>query len=167
MPREKATEKKQEPVDDLFIERQTIKGKVEIELRGSDGKVKEHRVLENLITEVGDAHVADQMSDQGEAQMSHMAVGTGSGQTASSTTLATELDRNALDSLTQGAAGDDNDVIYVASWAAGDATGAITEAGIFNAGAAGTMLAYRDFAVINKGAADTLQITWTLTFGAS
>ena len=83
--------------------------------------------------------------------------------------MATELDRNALDSTTQGSGANDNDVIYVASWAAGDGTGAITEAGIFNSASPGTgqMLCYADFSVINKGAGDTLQITWTFTCGAS
>jgi len=51
----------------------------------------------------------------------------------------------------------------VASWAAGDGTGALVEAGILNAASAGTLLARVVFSVINKGAADTLEITWTLT----
>ena len=42
---------------------------------------------------------------------------------------------------------------------------AIAEAGIFNAGAAGTMLARATFTAINKGASDTLAITWTVTVG--
>jgi len=150
-----------------FREKVPVKGRMEAVLRGPDGKVKERRVVENLITNVGDAHVADQMSDQGEAAMSHMAVGTGNGQGAGDNALATELDRNALTSKTQQAAGDDNDVEYIGDWAAGDGTGAITEAGIFNDVAAGNMLCYADFAVINKAAGDALKITWTVTYGAS
>jgi len=134
-------------------------------LRGLDGTIKAERRAHNLVTDVGCAHIADQLaSSQDEAAMSHMAIGTGSAAAAAGdTTLATELDRNALDSFTQGAGGDDHKVVYVASWAAGDGTGALVEAGIFNAASAGTLLARVVFSVINKGAADTLEITWTLT----
>ena len=144
-----------------------IKGDCHIRLLGPDGEVKDERLIHNTITELMDAHVADQMSDQGEAAIGYMNVGTGTGQGAADTGLDTELDRNALDSTTQGAGGDDNDVVYVASWAAGDGTGAITEAGIQRADNNTTMMAYADFAAVNKGAADTLTITWTVTFGAS
>lgn len=68
-----------------------------------------------------------------------------------------------------------NDAIqYVASWAAGENYGALNEAGIFNAGSngvsggGGLMLCRTVFGggsagVINKGANDTLQITWKIT----
>lgn len=145
-----------------LVEGLKIKGKVDIVLRGPDGKVKEERHVSNLIVTVGKNHVADQMSDQGEGQMSHMAIGTGNtAPAAGDTTLDTELDRNALTSVTQAT----NDVVYIGDWAAGDGTGALEEAGIFNAGAAGVMLSRVVFGVVNKGAADTLKITWTITFG--
>lgn len=144
--------------------RMSIKGKMRLRLRGPDGRVKLQRWIPNTVTALGDAHVADQMSDQGNAAMSHMAVGTG---TPTGTALQTEIDRNALDSTTQGTSGDDNDVIYVCTWAAGDGTGAITEAGIFNDASAGTMFVSSSFSAINKGAGDSLEITWTVTFGAT
>ena len=138
---------------------------VHVVLRGPNDKIKAERYAHNLVTDVGCAHIADQLaSSQDEAAMSHMAIGTGSGAPAGGdTTLATELDRNALDSFTQSAGADDHKVVYVASWAAGDGTGALVEAGILNAASAGTLLARVVFSVINKGAADTLEITWTLT----
>lgn len=145
-------------------EAMSIRGKLRIELFGPDGRLKERREIRNTVTALGDALVADRMSDLGVAAPTHMAVGTG---TPSATALGTELDRNALTSTTQGAGADDNDVIYVASWAAGDGTGALTEAGIFNATPAGTMFVSSSFSVINKGAGDTLTITWTVTFGAT
>jgi hypothetical protein len=86
-----------------------------------------------------------------------MAVGTGS---PSATALGTELDRNALTSKTRS-----NAVItMVGDWVAGDGTGALTEAGIFDAATAGNMWTSASFSVINKGANDTLQISWTLTY---
>ena len=153
--------------DQKLSTRMGIKGICHLRLLGPDGELKEDRLIHNTITELMDAHVADQMSDQGDAAIGYMNVGTGSGQGAADVGLDSELDRNALDSTTQGAAGDDNDVIYVCTWAAGDGTGAITEAGIMQADNNTTMMAYADFAVVNKAAADSLVITWTVTFGAS
>lgn len=49
------------------------------------------------------------------------------------------------------------------TFAAGEATGPITEAGVFNAAADGIMLDRVTFAVINKGANDTLTVTFTFT----
>jgi len=133
-------------------------------LRDELGAIKELREFDNVFTDAGDAHVADQMaSTPGEDVISDMAVGTVTTTlTAGDTQLGGELDRNTLTSFTQGAGGDDNKVVYVGDWAAGDGTGAITEAGIMNAHTAdsGTMLCAQTFSVINKGAADTLQITY-------
>lgn len=144
-----------------------ITGQLHIVLKDRHGNIKEEETIENLVVNTGKYHIADQLSDQGEAAMSHMAVGTGTtAAAAGDTALETELDRNALDSTTQGAGADANKVTYVASWAAADATGAITEAGIFNAGAAGIMLCRSVFAVKNKGAGDTLTNTWVLTISS-
>jgi len=150
-----------------FRNRQGLKGVAHVQLFGPDGLLKEERIIENTITELMDAQVADQMSDATDAAIGYMAVGTGSGQTSASTGMATTLDRNALDSTTQGAAGADNDVVYVCTWAAGDGTGAITEAGIMRLDDDASLMTYADFAVINKGAADSAVITWTVTFGSS
>lgn len=144
-----------------------IHGHMHLELRGPDGKVKDVRDLENTITELMDAQVADRMSDAGQAAIGFMAVGTGTGQTSASVGLATSLERHALTSTTQGAAGNDNDVIYVGTWAAAVGTGAITEAGILELDDNTSLMCYDDFAVVNKLAADSLVITWTVTFGAS
>lgn len=134
---------------------------VEVVLRDKKGRVKERRTLHNVVTTVGKAHVADQLSSSpGDSGMSHMAIGTGTNAAAAGdTTLQTELDRNALTSRTDAAVV----VTYVGTWAAGDGTGAITEAGILNASSSGVLLARTVFSVVNKGASDTLTITWTLT----
>jgi hypothetical protein len=143
-----------------------MKGHIKIQLNGKTVVDKS-----NTFTAVGDAHVADQLAaTPGEAAMGWMAVGTNNTAfTTASTTLTKELDRNALAAgyPEQGAGASDNDVIYKATWAAGDGTGAIQEAGIFNSSASGTMLAASTFPVINKGASDVLTITWTVTCGAS
>lgn len=133
---------------------------VNLVLRDKAGRYKARRVFHNTVPANGLAHIADQLSSSpGQAAMGWMAVGTG---TPAATLLGTEVDRNALTSRTDSGAV----VTYVGNWAAGDATNAITEAGIFNVVTANTitMLASASFAVINKGANDTLAITWTLTF---
>jgi len=150
-----------------------IKGEIEILLWGSDGKLKDsrrlkdHRVMPNTVTTFGDKLVADRLSAAAIAAPTHMAVGTGTGGTSANNSLQTELDRNALTSTTLQTGANDNDVKYVGDWAAGDATGAITEAGIFNAVSGPGMMVYSSFTAVNKAAGDTLQINWTVTFGAS
>lgn len=139
-----------------------VKSNVHIELFDENGKLKEERFVHNLVVTTGLAHIADQLSSSpGQGAMSHMEVGTGTtAAAAGDTALQTALDRNALTSRTDSGAV----VTYVGTWAAGDATGAITEYGIFNASSSGTMLARVVDSVINKGASDTLVVTWTLTF---
>ena len=145
----------------------SIKGNVKLVLKDSKGTVKQLIEKPNTITELFDAHVADQLSDSGGAAIGYMGVGTGSGQTSASTGLAAASANVALDSTTQGTAGADNDVVFVATFPAGTATAALTEAGIFQADNNTTLMAYDEFDVINKGAGDSLVITWTITFGAS
>jgi len=124
-----------------------------------DGKVK-HESVHNLVTTAGLAGAADQiLAAPTLNKPTHMAIGTG---TPAATLLGAEIDRNALTSKTRlGSV-----VTMVADWAAGDGTGAITEAGVFDIATANTvnMWMSASFAVVNKLAADTLQITWTLTF---
>ena len=115
----------------------------------------------NLVVAVGKEWVADRMADANTV-MTHMAIGTGTtAAAAGDTALGTELDRNAL--TVSGGTVSTNTIQYACTWAAGDGTGAITEAGIFDASSAGDMLARTVFAVVNKGAADSMTITWTIT----
>jgi hypothetical protein len=129
---------------------------VDIKLLGPDGAVKETRVC-NAVTTAGKNGIADQiLAAPTLGKPTHMAIGTGTGGT---TALAAELDRNALTSKTRSGAV----VTMVGDWAAGDGTGALTEAGVLTASSGGDLWLYTTFSVINKGAADALQITWTLT----
>lgn len=139
-------------------------GRLAIVLRDEQGNVKDTREVDNLVVNTGLAYIASRMKDATATAMSHMGVGTGTtAAAAANTTLETELGtRDALDSTTVSS----NQIVYVATFAAGNATGAITEAGIFNASTAGTMLCRTVFAAVNKGASDTLQITWTITISA-
>ena len=139
-------------------------GRLSVVLKDSSGQVKDSRDINNLVVTSGLGYIASRMKDTTEGAMSYMAIGTGTvAAAAGDTTLGTELDRNALTSTTVTG----NQIEYVASWAAGDGTGAVTEAGIFNDVTAGTMLARTVFDVVNKAANDSLSITWTITLSAS
>lgn len=139
--------------------RKKMNGHIKIELTDKDGNVRTVVDKKNTFTDIGDAHVADQLAEQDEVAMGWMAIGTGDTAFAvGSTVLNSELDRNALAASypEQGTGGNDNVVTYKATWAAGDGTGAIVEAGIFNSSGAGSMLAASTFSVINKGASDKI-----------
>lgn len=138
------------------------KHNVRIQLFDSEGKLRLERLKRNLVVNAGLAHIADQLaSSPGQGAMSHMAIGTGTTSAEpTDTALETQLDRNSLTSRTSSGAV----VTYVGTWSAGDGTGPITEYGIFNSGSGGTMLARFVDDVINKGASDTLVVTWTVTF---
>ena len=140
----------------------TIKmtGDLKIVLTDENGQIKHEQEVKNLVVTVGKNFIASRIKDATATAMSHMAIGSGTtAAAAGDTTLGTELGRVALTSTTVTT----NNVAYVATFPAGTGTGAVTEAGLFNASSGGTMLCRTVFSVINKGAADTLGITWTVT----
>jgi hypothetical protein len=135
-------------------------GDLKIVLTDENGQIKHEQEVKNLVVTVGKNFIASRMKDTTDTAMSHMAVGSGTTAAAvGDTTLGTELGRVALTSTTVTT----NNVAYVATFPAGTGTGAVTEAGLFNASSSGTLLCRTVFSVINKGAADTLGITWTVT----
>lgn len=126
-------------------------------LRDEHGNIKQREKAHNTVTTAGKAGIADQViASPTLGKPTYMAIGTG---TPSSTALGTELDRNILTSKTRSGAV----VTMQGDWAAGDGTGAITEAGTFDASSSGNMWMSASFSVINKAAGDTLSIVWTLT----
>ena len=137
------------------------KGILNIVLRDDAGNVTQEVTVPNLVVDTGLAYIASRMKDTTQTAMSHMAVGSGTtNPAAGDTALESQLgSRVALTSTTV----TDNAVEYVATFGAGVGTGAVTEAGIFNASSGGTMLCRTEFAVINKGASDSMTITWTVT----
>ena len=139
----------------MINENLTLTGAVSIAVNGE--VVKE---IPNLVVTTGKNFVSSRMKDTTKAAMSHMEIGSGTTSAAAGqTTLVTAVDRNALTSTTV----TNNTIIYVCTWAAGDGTGAITESGLFNASSGGDMLCRTVFAVVNKGSADAMTITWTIT----
>ena len=139
-------------------------GRLNVVLKDEYGAVKDSREINNLVVNTGLGYIASRMKDFTEDAMSHMAIGSGtSAAAAGDTTLGTQLAREALSSTIVAC----GVVTYASSYASGTGTGADTEAGIFNDATAGTMLCRTVFDVVNKGANDTLAITWTITLSAS
>jgi len=142
-----------------------LKGRVALELKDAEGNIKETREIDNLVVDAGLDFIASRMEGVSSDVMSHMGLGSGTTAAAAGDTDLESLlgSREELDSTTV----TDNVITYVSSFEAGDATGAVTEAGIFNASTAGTMLCRTVFDVVNKAADDTLQVSWSITISAS
>ena len=139
-----------------------ITGDVKIDIIGADGAVKDSREIKNLVVTTGKTFIASRIVGVASTVMGWMELGTGTTAAAvGDTTLQTVISGSRV-TLTSGTAAT-NVVTYVASFPAGTGTGAVTEAGVFNAASAGTMLCRTVFAVVNKGAADAMSITWTNT----
>lgn len=148
-----------------------LSGKLNIVITGEDGSIKETREVNNLVVTKGLTYIASRMKDTTAAAASHMAVGTSNAATAANqeNLQAAESARVELTSTTPAA----SSIAYVASFPAGTATAALQEAAIFNyatytatPGANQYMLCRTVFPVINKAAADTMTITWTINLVA-
>ena len=148
-----------------FRDDANLKGQLEIVLRDRNGKIKERRKERNLIVNTGLNAILDRLVGTSEAVMSHMGLGSSStAAAAGQTALVSQLgSREAIDSSTVTG----SSVAYVCTFEAGDATGTITEAGIFNASSGGTMLCRSVFSSITKGANDSLNVTWTISVTSS
>lgn len=152
----------------FYETRYPIKGKLVLELFDENGELKDRREMENTITVLYDATVADRMAGGADALIDNTGIGTTSGgKSTASVALETQVARVVNDSDVQGAGGNDNDTIHTATFAAGVGTGAILEAGLFTDPAGNTLCAYQEFGVVTKGALDSLVTTWTITHGAS
>jgi hypothetical protein len=141
----------------------TIRGEILLELFGPDGRLLETRQVENIVTQVGRNMIIDRLTGSPTlASPTHMGLGTGATAAAiGDTTLQTEIagSRVALTSKTRAT----SVLTLVGDFPAGTGTGAVTEAGTFDAATTGNMHSRGTFSVINKGAADTLKLTWTWT----
>ena len=132
-----------------------------LELRDEFGNLKDVREVHNTVTSAGKYGLMDQLlGSPSLTKVGWMELGTGTG----GTTLLNAYisgSRTAFTSLTRSNA----IVTMVTTFAAGIGTGAITEAGTFDVVTQNTanMWMYSTFSVINKGANDSLAITWTLT----
>ena len=143
-----------------------VTGDVSFVLRDETGKIIETKEIKNLVVTTGLNFIAARLKGATPAatEMTHMAVGTGTVAAAlANTTLGTELARVAL--TTAGGTVTNNTIQYACTFGAGSPSGtnALTEAGVFSASSAGTMMCRTVFSAINKAPGDSLTITWTIT----
>jgi len=142
-----------------------LRGDVALVLKDKDGNIKDSREIHNLVVSTGLTFICSRMAGTSAGVMSHMALGSGTtAASAGQTDLVSILgSREALDSTSASS----NTITYVSSFEAGEGTGAVTEAGVFNASSSGTMLCRTVFPAVNKQADDTMSVTWTITLSAS
>ena len=147
------------------------------ELRGPDGKVKQVVENKNIIVDDGLDEVMRLVGNvTGGIPFEYIAMGIDStAHTYASHVLNNEpatgtFRKSATTSISQNADGSvpQGSVLRLqCTYAPGEATGALVESGIFNvaikADTGEEMLAADTFAVINKGASDTLTWTWEVT----
>jgi hypothetical protein len=117
----------------------------------------------NLVVTAGKEWVAARMKNTSTV-MTHMGVGTGTtAAVIANTALETQHGDGRQTLTTSGGTVAGAVITFHRTFAAGNQTGAITEAGIFTAATGGTMLARTVFGVVNKGALDTMTISWAVT----
>jgi hypothetical protein len=143
-----------------------IKGKVDMVVYDELGNVKEERHLDNLIVNSGFQSIADRVADVNATNVAnpfnYIAIGTnGAAAQSTDTALGTEVARIQDSSVIYNTS--TKKITIDATFGPGTGTGNIQESGLFNANSSGDMLARQAFASINKGASDSLTITWTIT----
>lgn len=152
----------------MINENLKLKGDVSLVVTDAAGNVKDSREIRNLVVDAGLAYIISRMVGASKSVMSHMGLGSSTtAAAAGQTDLGSLLGaREAIDTTTITGSVSEK-VEYVCTFEAGDATGAVTEAGIFNAATAGDMLCRTTFPVVNKAADDIMTVTWTITLSAA
>lgn len=155
-------------------------------LRGPDGEVKAVREFTNLITDAGDLYYAqkaivgiDPANASAPTEVTGMKLGTGTtaaSKAGSGAALVTylsgshDLFTTAYPSTSNLGSGLGVTVNYNCTWAAGVATGSITEAVIVNdastnaTSTAANTISRVTFTAVPKAAGDTFEITWSHKF---
>lgn len=148
----------------IYTDSATPTGIVTLQLFNFHGDIIKQHTVKNLVVTTGLQFIAARMGETNRpTQMTHMAVGTNA--TAANLTNDQLLTQqgNRVPLTTAGGTVSGAQRTYNSVFGVGISTGALVEAGIFNAATGGTMLCRTTFPVINKGANDTLAITWVIT----
>lgn len=120
--------------------------------------------MADIFTDVGETLVADYVDGTASAPTNwHIAWGTGAGTAAKGdTTLFTEAsEARVIATESQPAANQNRFVGTITA----DGTKTITNAGVFDASTVGNMLLKSDFTGIAVNASDTIEFTFTITWG--
>lgn len=130
------------------------------------GSWKDSLTVSNLVVDAGKAGVASRLNGAGaEAVFTWIALGTGVvAANAADTTLGTEIvasgGERASASASRVTTDVTDDTARLVNTFNFTASFAVTESGVLNAGAAGTLLSRQVFAAINVNNGDSLQVTW-------
>jgi hypothetical protein len=143
-------------------------GELTIQVFNENGDLKSATKVPNLVVTNGKNYIASRMVGTAATVLSHMAIGTGTSSPAiGDTNLGTEAYRSSI-TLTNPNGG--NTIVSTATFGAGNGTGAITEAAIFNYGTYAAsptsgqyMLCRTTFPAVNKASGDSIAISWTVT----
>jgi Phage tail-collar fibre protein len=141
-----------------------ISGIVTITRYNNAMEVVETHTFKNLVVQTGLNWIAARCNNPVPDVMDYIAVGTDNTIPAlNQTALVAELVRVAVNP--SGGAVSNNQLAFNTILGAGVGTGGLQEAGIFDASTGGAMLSRVTYPIINKGASDTVAISWTITFG--
>jgi len=144
-----------------------LKGSVKVVLSGPDGQIKQQHEDHNLVVTAGKNYLAAWLQAASQAGKFMDFIGLGTGTTAAAagdTTLQTEFSGGGYSRATGTLTNSTNTWTNSATFNPGNATGAVTEAGLFSASTVGTLFARQVFSAYNKQAGDTLTVQWTVTF---
>lgn len=144
-------------------------GEIRLVLRDKNGNKKLERVIKNTITDAGKAGLAAlALVDVGGTAFDYIAIGTG---TPGATALGGEITSGGGERRgganvtgTRVTTTVTNDTAQLVTTFTFTGSFAVTEEGIFNAAASGTMLASQSFSAVNVVSGDTLQITHKVKF---
>lgn len=130
------------------------------------GNLVDKMVIENLITSAGMVAVAARINADAVTEFTYIAVGTGTtAANVADTTLETETATSGLSRAAATPSAVDsgtgyNDTAQLVKTFTVTGSVAVTESGVLNAGAAGTLLAHQVFSAVNVVDGDSLEITW-------
>lgn len=144
-----------------------LKGSVHVKLIGPDGVVKQEHTDHNLVVTVGKTYLAAWLAAASQAGEFMTWVGLGinsSGPTSGDVALGSEFSGGGYSRVDGTLSSLTNVWTNTATFAPGNGTGAVTEAGLFSISSSGTMFARQVFAVYNKAAGDTMVVVWSVTF---
>lgn len=148
------------------FDEQKFEGTYTLKVFDKFGRLKDIRVVKNLITSAGKAGLASRIGGAGsEAAFTYIALGTGTtAANAADTTLEAELAASGLSRANASASRTTttvtNDTARFQNTFSVTGSAAITEAGILNAASGGTLLSRQVFSAVNVINGDSLQVTY-------
>lgn len=141
-----------------------FKGRITFQLFDANGQRKMFRQIDNLVVNTGLAKIAQLLAGTSSSPIEYIGIGTGTTSPAvGNTALETPVGSRKQGTRSVVTTDIANDTLRVeVMFNSGEGTGAITEAGLFDAVSAGAMFSRQVFGVITKASADSLQVTWEI-----